>query len=158
METLNSLTAVNELLINALFDITTVVRRYRESLQNQFLSDLVPAVHDTILYVREHVEQPLSVQSIASTLGYSRTYLSKLFSDTFGFCLRYYIYRCKLEESKFLLTYTEKSLSEISEYLCFSSQSHFQMKFKKAFHITPGKYRKKKSAETVISSSHRLLF
>lgn len=153
METLNSLTNVNQLFTNALFDITAIVRRYQDSLQNQFLEDMIPVVRDTIRYVRENVEQPLSVQSIASALGYSRTYLSKQFSDTLGFCLRDYISRCKLEESKFLLSYTDKSLSEISEYLYFSSQSHFQLKFKKTFHITPAKYREKTRRKSKLPTS-----
>ena len=37
-----------------------------------------------------------------------------------------YITLCRLREAKSLLRYTDKSLGEISSYLCFSSQSHFQ--------------------------------
>ena len=50
--------------------------------------------------------------------------------------------RCRLEEAKSLLTYSDKTLSEISTYLCFSSQSYFQNIFKKKYGITPLKYRK----------------
>ncbi|MDE6963676.1 MAG: helix-turn-helix domain-containing protein, partial [Lachnospiraceae bacterium] len=50
--------------------------------------------------------------------------------------------RCKLEEARALLAYTDKSLSEISHYLCFSSQAYFQNVFKKKFGITPGEYRR----------------
>ena len=42
-----------------------------------------------------------------------------------------------------LLTYSTKSLAEISSYLCFSSQPHFQSLFKKQYHMTPLEYRKK---------------
>ncbi|WP_331491052.1 helix-turn-helix domain-containing protein [Schaedlerella arabinosiphila] len=53
-----------------------------------------------------------------------------------------FIMRRKLEEGKSLLAYSEKSISEISEYLCFSSQSYFQNVFKKKYHMTPYEYRK----------------
>lgn len=53
-----------------------------------------------------------------------------------------FIMRCKLEEAKSLLAYTDKSISEISNYLCFSSQAYFQNVFKKKFGITPNEYRK----------------
>lgn len=58
-----------------------------------------------------------------------------------GFDLSTFIMRCKLEEAKSLLTYTNKSLSEISSYLCFSSQSYFQNVFKKKYGLTPKQYR-----------------
>jgi AraC-like DNA-binding protein len=51
--------------------------------------------------------------------------------------------RRKLEEAKSLLKFTDKSISEISEYLCFSTQSYFQNVFKKKYGMTPKKYREK---------------
>ena len=53
-----------------------------------------------------------------------------------------YITHCRLREAKALLRYTDKSLGEISSYLCFSSQSHFQNVFKKHIGRTPLEYRK----------------
>lgn len=53
-----------------------------------------------------------------------------------------FIMRCKLEEAKSLLSYTDKSISEISNYLCFSSQAYFQNVFKKKYGMTPNEYRK----------------
>lgn len=41
------------------------------------------------------------------------------------------------------LTYSNKSLAEISSYLCFSSQSYFQNVFKRKYGITPKQYREK---------------
>ena len=60
--------------------------------------------------------------------------------------MREFIMRCKLEEAKSLLTYTDKSLSEISSYLCFSSQAYFQNVFKKKFGVTPNEYRQRPDA------------
>ena len=48
-----------------------------------------------------------------------------------------------LEEAKSLLRYSDKTLSEISSYLCFSSQSYFQNVFKRKYGITPKQYREK---------------
>jgi AraC-like DNA-binding protein len=52
-----------------------------------------------------------------------------------------YINRQKIEEAKNLLAFSDRSLSEISSYLCFSSQSYFQNLFKKYEGITPLQYR-----------------
>ena len=51
------------------------------------------------------------------------------------------IFECMLEEAKSLLTYSDKTLSEISNYLCFSSQAYFQTVFKKKYGLTPTQYR-----------------
>ena len=52
-----------------------------------------------------------------------------------------FLYRKKLEEARSLLHYSDRSISEISEYLCFSSQSYFQNVFKKKYGMTPIRYR-----------------
>lgn len=146
LETLTTIHDVNQLFTNALLDVTSLVRQHKDSLDSQVLADLEIPVRECILYVRQHTNQNLSVQSVADSLGYHRTYLSACFSRAMGFHLSDYIYRCKLEEAKTLLAYTDKSISEISSYLCFSSQSHFQLRFRQAFHVTPARYRKKNAA------------
>ena len=79
---------------------------------------------------------------MAAYVGKSRSYLSHCFKKELGFEMNGFIMRCKLEEAKSLLTYTDKSISEISSYLCFSSQAYFQNVFKKKFGVTPNMYRK----------------
>ena len=63
------------------------------------------------------------------------------FKKELGFDVCSFIMRCKLEEAKSLLTYSDKTLSEISNYLCFSSQAYFQTVFKKKYGLTPTQYR-----------------
>ncbi|MCM1088657.1 MAG: helix-turn-helix domain-containing protein [Muribaculaceae bacterium] len=94
-----------------------------------------------IQYIHRNINQPISVTDVARYVGFSRAYFSKYFKAALGFPVAAFILRCRLEESRNLLTNTDKSLSEISNYLCFSSQSHFQKAFKKQYHITPYKYR-----------------
>ena len=79
---------------------------------------------------------------MAAFIRRSRSYITKKFKKELGFDISSFIMRCKLEEAKSLLTYTNKSLSEISSYLCFSSQSYFQNVFKKKYGMTPLQYRK----------------
>lgn len=48
----------------------------------------------------------------------------------------------KNHEAKGLLRYTDKSITAISDYLGFSSQSHFSHVFKKYSGNLPNEYRK----------------
>ena len=60
-----------------------------------------------------------------------------------GESLTDFILKEKTEEAKRLLRYSDKSLTAISNYLGFSSQSHFSRVFKKYTQRTPGEYREK---------------
>ena len=93
-------------------------------------------------YIRNHTNEPISVEAAAAHTGRSASYMMKHFKGELGIRMGAYIMRCKLEEAKSLLTYSEKSLAEISSYLCFSSQSYFQNVFKKQYGVTPLQYRK----------------
>ena len=94
-------------------------------------------------YIRCHTNENLSIEDIAKQIHRSSSYTMKHFKEELGINIGAYIVRCKLEDAKGLLTYSDKSLTEISNYLCFSSKSYFQNVFKKKYGLTPLQYRKK---------------
>ncbi len=99
-------------------------------------------IFKTLQYISNHVNKKLSVAEIADRLNMDRSTLSKRFKKELGFNISDFIMRRKLEEAKSLLMFTDKTVSEISEYLCFSSQSYFQNVFKKKYRVTPKEFRK----------------
>lgn len=96
-------------------------------------------------YVRHHLSDPVSTEKIAEKLHFSRTWLSRKFHEETGIPLSDFIRIKKTEEAQRLLRYTDKSLREISVYLGYSSQSHFQTAFKKQLGVTPMQYRRNPS-------------
>lgn len=100
-------------------------------------------VFDCVQFITRHVNEPIQVSDVANHVGRSRSYLTGKFKNELGFDISSFIMRCKLEEAKSLLTTSDKSLSEISYYLCFSTQAYFQNVFKKKFGLTPAQYRNK---------------
>lgn len=137
MESLKNIDDISTLSYHAILDFTERTRSSGIPLK----IDNADMAH-VITYVQEHMNEKISVESIATDFGFNRSYLSRRFKQELGFDLSAFINRCKLEASKNLLTYTNKSLSDISIYLCFSSQSHFQNLFKKQFGLTPMQYRR----------------
>lgn len=101
---------------------------------------IMAAIH----YIKEHVNQPLQAETIASHVNLSTSYFLKRFKAETGSGLSEFITNTKIEEACILLSYTDKSLTEISNYLYFSSQSYFQNVFKKVVGVTPGQYRNTK--------------
>lgn len=98
-----------------------------------------------LFYIQSHADQAITTSDVAAYLGYSRSYLSSKVKLESGKGLKELILHVKLEKAKELLRYSEKSLSEISSCLCFSSQSHFQKAFRMKYHATPMEYRKNNS-------------
>lgn len=101
-------------------------------------------VYACMQFIGSHINEPVQVEDIVAFSGMSRAYLFKRFHQELGIGISAYILQCRLREAKFLLRYTNKSLGEISSYLCFSSQSHFQTQFKKNVGQTPAQYRKRR--------------
>ena len=94
-------------------------------------------------YIFKHLHGELRVSEIADVLGVHPNYLSTVFSREEGISIRQYICRERIRQSKNLLRYSRYSISEISGYLSFSSQSHFSSCFRKLTSMTPGEYRAK---------------
>jgi len=98
---------------------------------------------DVANYIQHHLSEPITAEDIAKELYLSRPYLSRKFIEETGESLTDFILKEKTEEAKRLLRYSDKTLTAISNYLGFSSQSHFSRVFKKYASCTPGEYREK---------------
>lgn len=135
MEKLLSVEAVHHLTYTMVIDFAEHVSK------SKIPSDISPEIYNCIQFVSQNTNQPIQVTDVAQHVGKSRSYLSRKFKAEMGFELSAFIMRCKLEEARSLLAFTEKSLADISSYLCFSSQSYFHNVFKKKYGITPKEYR-----------------
>ena len=98
------------------------------------------------LYLRK-IENAASIAALKEPMHLSKSQIDRRFKKTLGFSPSEFILRCKLEEAKDLLIYTNRPLSEISSLLCFSSQSHFSNAFKKKYHVSPLEFRKQRTSD-----------
>ena len=92
-------------------------------------------------YVRSHIFEPIRTEDVAQALFVSRGFLSSRFKRETGMGLADYIRREKVAEAKSLLRNTEQSILDISTYLGFCSQSHFNAVFKRETGMTPREWR-----------------
>lgn len=142
-ESLSDLQAIQTLYLQSLTDLTVQVNATLQAQRHLTIRDTNQMLQNCMDYVQKHTHSALTVQKVADALGYHRSYLSAAFSKETGVHLNDYIYQCKLEESCHLLRYTTKKISEISNVLCFSNQSHYVKRFKSLFSMTPAEYRLK---------------
>lgn len=136
-EKLQSIGAIQALQYSMLLDFC------RRAGETQIPDGISSEIYVCINFIRSHTNAIISVEDVARQIHRSKSYIMKKFKDELGFTISAFINRCKLEEAKSLLTHSDKSLAEISNYLCLSSQPHFQSLFKKTYGMTPMEYRKK---------------
>ena len=98
------------------------------------------AVIMSLDYVYDHLQEKITLTDIAAYLSLTPQYFSKLFRKETGITLSEYILRIRIEAAQNMLKYSKYSGSEISSYLCFSSQSHFVHCFHKVVGMTPKVY------------------
>lgn len=100
-------------------------------------------IYAAVQFIGNHANEAIGIDEVAAHIGKSRSYLTAKFKKETGQTVNKYILHKKLDEAKNLLKHTDKSLSEIACFLCFSSQAYFQNVFKKTFGVSPAKYRRR---------------
>ena len=94
-------------------------------------------------YITRHLNKRFTIDDVADEIGINKSYLSRQFSTAEGVGIQHYALIKRIEAAAHMLKYSDEPLSSISEYLCFSSQSHFGKVFKKQIGMTPLNYRNK---------------
>lgn len=94
-------------------------------------------------YVYTHIKERITIRDLSEHTGLSANYLSRVFKKNLGVSISDYIREQKIEKATHLLRYSDHSIVEISNYLAFSSQSHFIQIFESYTGLTPKKYRDK---------------
>lgn len=103
--------------------------------------ELSPQTQKCCHYIQTHLNEKISMADLSAHVGYSEAHLSKKFRKEMGITITEYITAQKIDLAKKLLRANETPISDIAEYLCFSTQSYFSEQFRKATGQTPGEYR-----------------
>lgn len=114
------------------------VQRVARCRRDPSLSKPVRACID---YIDLHLEDELTLQTLAGISGYSEYYISKRFKKETGETPKEYIRKKRLERAKFLLRASSADIQNISDRLRFYSQSYFSEVFRKEYGITPTGWR-----------------
>ena len=100
-------------------------------------------VSKVITYMYAHYTEPISLESVASALGYSSNYLSHCITKLYGLNFCSALACLRIERARALITSTDKSNSEICYECGFGSERSYIRQFKSIMGFTPSEYRKK---------------
>lgn len=98
-------------------------------------------ISDTMQYIKEHLNEPICLSSLAQRLHISENYLCTQFKQHTGLTLRTYLLDCKIQCAKTLLQ-QGSSVTEACYRSGFNDYANFIRSFTKVVGTSPGKYKK----------------
>lgn len=100
-------------------------------------------VESAITYMKDNINLSLKVNDIAAIFNYSSSHFFILFKKRTGYSPIHYFNYLKIQKACQYLSFTTKSIKEISYSLGFNDPLYFSRLFKKIMSLSPLKYRKK---------------
>lgn len=95
-----------------------------------------------IRYLEERYPDNFSLEELAESLDYNKTYLCKAFKEDTGTTITDILNLIRIHRAAELITYSDLSLSQVAASCGFVSVSHFNRVFHKYVGITPGQCRR----------------
>ena len=106
----------------------------KESMENH----LILAVKEEIA---NNIESPFRLNELCFRLGYSKSYLSKLFKEQTGDTIASYAVKRKIKEAKRLIRESDLNFAQISDKLGFDNPQYFCRVFKRITNSTPTEFK-----------------
>jgi AraC-like DNA-binding protein len=149
LQTLESGTAFLNLLqaSHALAHLLAVSIRHRHE-RTRDVSDAVDKVAQGIIYMSEHLDQPLRVSALAALANLSQAHFSVLFKQQTGCSPRDYLHLLRIHGACQLLRGSTLNVKEIASRLGYQDQFHFSRQFKAFQGLSPTEYRENRTLQT----------
>lgn len=94
-------------------------------------------------YIRDHLTEELSAETLAKLVGVSATHFRRLFQEALGVSVHRYVQAARLEQARKLLSTSSMPIAQIAAACGFSNQSHLTVCFSTTHAVTPAVYRKR---------------
>ncbi len=95
-----------------------------------------------LLYIQQHLDEALSLETLAEVANVSPFYFHRLFKGMVGEPVLEHVRRLRLERAAYQLKSTEKPISHIAFDAGYETHEAFSRAFRAAFQQTPSAYRK----------------
>lgn len=113
---------------------------YHEQIHHQFYDN--DAISISILFMKEHLSSPLSLDTLADQAELSTSHYVRLFKKKMGMAPIQYFNQLKIQMSCQYLYFTQSSIKVICQELGFDDPYYFSRLFKKCMGVSPFHYRK----------------
>ncbi|TVZ57066.1 AraC family transcriptional regulator [Lutibacter sp. Hel_I_33_5] len=110
---------------------------------SKITNQIVTRISNSIVFIEDNLDKKLDLYEVSKKAFFSPYHFHRLFSAVTGETVNNFIVRKRIEKAaSFLLHQKEKTVTEISEEVGFSSISSFSKAFKKFYGISPVNFKK----------------
>lgn len=113
-----------------------------EKLQKRKASQRLNKLKDIYDYIENNYQKNLTLDKIASHVGYNKHYLTRFFKSMTGHSVIGFLTDYRLNQAKWLLITSDDGMDEIAFKAGFQSTKRFHHVFKETMNISPLQYRK----------------
>lgn len=106
------------------------------------ISSFSPLTNSLIKEIGSRYSTPITLGGLCRELHYSPSYASTLFRSETGLTFTEYLQNIRIKESCYLLKYTNRTISDISEAVGYNDIKTFNLRFKSLTDTAPRQYRK----------------
>ena len=100
-------------------------------------------IQESILFMKDHLENRITLENIARHVGYSESRLNAIFSGKTSYTPMVYYNQLKIQRACSYLQFSDLKIKEIAFRLGYYDQFHFSKAFRQEMEITPKEYRKR---------------
>ena len=134
--------------IDSKIELRTFIRNYILKLIEEIIhlkSDSGAAVVDKICeHINKNYQEQISLDDLASMVGFSSFYFSKIFKMYKGINFIDYLTNVRISKGKELLKDNSISVKEVSELIGYNNADYFTRVFKRSEGLTPTEYRNRR--------------
>lgn len=136
---------------SAVAELMIYERRGPDERQKTALRDVAASSHpklvEAIKLMECNIEEPLTMEEIATHMQFSARQLERLFRETLNCTPRQYYLQLRLERARQLLTRTNRPIADIVMACGFVSFAHFSQRYHAGFGISPSADRRRHTVD-----------
>ncbi|QNK58806.1 helix-turn-helix domain-containing protein [Paenibacillus sp. PAMC21692] len=128
-----------DMLLGLIHRLCLYIQERRDNVSNSH-------VREMMAYIREHLAEPISVDSAADHVGLNRMYAGRLFKQYTNQNMADYMNQTRIDKATELLSDTNMKVMDIATAVGFNNTHYFIKIFKRYKGMTPGKFKENTQA------------
>jgi len=139
---------------NALVELKLAGGVLPEDRRNGLVSQIADRIRRSILYMAEHLDQPLQISALAAQANVSPSHYFALFKRQIGRPPIDFFIRLRMDHARELLDSTSSSVKEIAAEVGYHDQFYFSRVFKSVHRVAPTEYRRRSGKPKMVEPSN----